>query len=113
MRRCLLQRIEGTRWVFSKTKKWGAGGDRRDVSTVPLKGDLFLVQETSRLSLSIQRDSCHVTLLILDDIVQCGGCVLRSASRKAERAHSVSRAITFVPRFQKLLFPEMPRVVTR
>ena len=54
MRRCLLQRIEGTRWVFLRQRNGGpvgtAGGDRRDVSTVPLKGDLFLVQETSRLS---------------------------------------------------------------
>jgi len=32
----------------------------------------------------------------VDDLVQCGGCVLRSASRQAERAHSVSTSITAV-----------------
>ncbi|HET6218055.1 MAG TPA: hypothetical protein VFE27_13610, partial [Acidobacteriaceae bacterium] len=30
------------------------------------------------------------------DVVQCDGCVSGSASRQAERAHSVSRSITAV-----------------
>ena len=32
----------------------------------------------------------------MDDVVQCGGYVLRSASKQAERARSVSRSITSV-----------------
>ena len=50
-----------------------------------------------------------VTLLIVDDVVQCGGCVPRSAPRQAERAHSVSRSITAqrwdVPKTASVRYP--------